>query len=90
MKLRNPICEAKTHYVNVRDSLNTVHTTSGSIKALADKLLVGSVPSWNKLQMQVRNATSSSFDREQAETCKDRFVVCNQPPSHQTYPYILV
>eukprot|EP00439_Symbiodinium_sp_Y106_P033596 s4904_g4.t1 len=35
--VKNPICEAKTHYVNVRDSLNTVHTTSGSIKALADK-----------------------------------------------------
>ncbi|CAE7498869.1 unnamed protein product, partial [Symbiodinium necroappetens] len=35
--VKNPICEAKTHYVNVRDSLNTIHTTSGSIKNLADK-----------------------------------------------------
>ena len=43
--LRNPICEAKTHYVNVRDSLNTIHTTSGSIKNLADKLLIATVAS---------------------------------------------
>ncbi|CAE7659527.1 unnamed protein product [Symbiodinium sp. CCMP2592] len=32
-----PICDAKTHYVSVRDSLQTVHTASKSIKDFANR-----------------------------------------------------